>query len=390
MMFPDDDYGQFGSDADRAAEETRRRLYDSENGGYSDEDSYDSVNAGQEIDPASGYESQNRYAYQNTDEYKQARREARRPELMARAQRIAGNRMARKIGGALGSEKMFEVGKKDPEEVKAKAKKRLENKAKRVARDKIGKKIGNEALQKGFQKGLTSATKKGAQTATKSAIKTVTKGGVQAGIKGVQTGITAAGGVTGAATFGLGFIASLLLNIAISLGVSDAVDAVFALKEGDPKKAMSLAIRAVWKVFMFIVLLLVAGLLVSVGGIILGIPLLILVNLYWIAGAFWKIPQLQGLVGWEKIIIIFMDLYAFIITLTFILALCYFLCAASGLGGGGVQGMAAGAVAKVYDWWYVSEAGSVAADFCKYVNSPADLPVSDPTPVTPTPAVPGP
>lgn len=288
-----------------------------------------------------------------------------------------------------------------------------------IVADKLGSKIGNEGIRKGFESGMRTQggygklaklkgdlskyssvsnyaadkalqagkaagkkaitgaknlaqgakAAKGAQTAA-TAAKTAKAGAAAA--KGLQAATTAAGAATGVETLGIGFIVAFLLNIAISLGVSDAIDAMFKLKEGDFKEARFLAIRAGTKVGMFVVLLLSVGLIFSVVGIFLAIPILICLNAYMLLGAaFKKVAIFQGFVWWEKAIIIFLDVMAFIIMLVFILALGWYLCDETGLGSGGVTGAATGAVVKVYDWWNKTNVGSVAEDFCKYTNQPS-------------------
>ncbi len=381
----DDDLNRGASDS---VDETDSELF---------KDDYESMNAGQEIDPEtesyssnnpaggrpsnfddSGYNSPNSENYSDPEfqtQYQADRRGnliAQAKKAMKQAQAKAFRTVPKKIGEAMGDKHMFKDGS-DAGREKAKAEAR--KKARKFARDKIAKKIGDKGLATGFKKGLskeTGALAKGAakKVAGKAAAKVAAKGTAQVATKGAQTAISAAGAATGAETFGLGFLLAFLLNIAISLGVNDAVEAAFELKDGNIKQAYFLAVRAAMKVGMFIYLLLCLVSMFSIAGIFIAVPLLVFLNIYMIAGfAFKKIPQLQGLVWWEIAIIILADLFAFLILVTFIGALGWWLCNESGLGAGGVKGTVAGMIVSVYDWWNETNSGSVAADFCKYVKN---------------------
>ncbi|HEX3099595.1 MAG TPA: hypothetical protein VHQ41_01335 [Patescibacteria group bacterium] len=264
-----------------------------------------------------------------------------------------------------------------------KGRERLREFQKQKARDfaskKIGQKIGDEGMRAGFEKGLSKSasslakdkiTRKATKEVGEKAVKEVAKkAGQQAGKAAATAAVDTLGAATGVETFGLGFVLAFLLNIAISLGLNDAFDAYDAYKDGDEKQARFLAVRAAAKVGMFIYLLITFGFMISIGGIFFAVPLIILLNIYMLAGMFFKsIGVLQGLVWWEIGIVLLIDLFGFLILAAFIGALGYWLCNSSGLGSGGVTGAIAGAVASLYDWWNQSSAGSVAADFCKYVQ----------------------
>lgn len=391
-----DDTSNRGSDAGygvgKTVPETDQTL-------FNDDDGYQSLNAGQQTNPDfesynsnnpaggrpsvfedSGYDSPNYRNYSDPEfqAYQEAQRrsslidEAKRG--MKRAKAVAQRSVPKKIGEAMGDKQMF-MG--DSEKDRDLAKDKVKQKARDYLSDKIGDKIGDEAIKKGFQKGLSKGAKglakEGAKDAAKTATKAATKGAAQAGSKvaaegaiaGAEGAVDVLGAATGFETFGLGFILAILLNIAISLGVSDAVDAAFELKDGDFKKAYFLAVRGASKVGMFIVLLLSLVTVFSIGGIIFAIPILLALNIYMLLGfAFKSIPQLQGLVWWEIIIIIVVDVMAFIILMAFLGALGWYLC--SGIGGGGAVTTA---ITTVYDWWNKSNLGSVADTFCKYVNT---------------------
>lgn len=298
---------------------------------------------------------------------------------MGRGRSALGSAATKKIGSALGDENMFAD---DSSEGHGAAHELAEKKARDFASEQIGKKISNEGIKKGFEKGLSKGAKdlakegakkvgkEAAEVAVKTGAKTAAKAGSEVAVGALEGAVDVAGAATGVETFGIGFLVAFLLNIAISLGVSDAVDAGFELAAGNPKQAWFLSVRAAAKVGVFIYLLLCLISLASIAGIFIAAPLLFWINIYGLAGlAFKKIPHLQGLVWWEVAIIIIADIFAFIILMAFIGALGWYLCSQSGLGTGGVSGTIAGAVASVYDWWTKSQAGSVAADFCKYVSN---------------------
>lgn len=283
-----------------------------------------------------------------------------RKNLIEKAQQVArlsaggkGKQAMRKVGGALGDSTMFDD---DSRKGREKTKEYAKEKARDYAKEQIGKKITNEGVKKGFEKGL----EKGVSSLAKEGAK---KAAGQAAAKGLQTAVTAGGAATGFETLGLGFLISFLLNIAISLGVSDAVDAGFALKDGDVKQAMFLVVRAASKVGMFVYLVITLVFVFSIGGMIIGLPLLLLLNIYMLAGfAFPKIPHFQGLVWWEKFIVVFLDVMGLLILLAFLGALGWYLC-----GEGTISGTFMGA----YDWWNKSSTGGVAADFCQFLNTTA-------------------
>lgn len=270
------------------------------------------------------------------------------------------------IGKSLGDKQLF---MEDSQEGRDRTKEKVKQKARNYAKDKIGEKIADEGIKKGFQKGLSKGAKDLAKSGTKKLAKGATEKVAEEGVKqgaklAARGAVDIIGGATGFETFGLGFLLAFLLNIAISLGVSDAVDAAFELKDGNFKQAYFLAVRAGSKVGIFIYFLITIIFTFSIAGIFISVPLLILLNIYAALGfAFRKIPQLQGMVWWELVILAMIDVMALLIFLAFLGALGWYLC-----GQGSVGNTVIGAVAAIYDWWEKSSAGSVAADFCKYVN----------------------
>ncbi len=306
--------------------------------------------------------------------------------LMKKAKQLAGDKL-------LGDKKALED---DSPEGRERLKAIARKKAREAAKKQIGKRIGNEGIKKGFEKGLSNEAgklaKEGAQKAAKKAAKKVTEAagkriaqaGVQAGVKvGAKATTTAVVDVVGAAsgveTFGLGFVLAFLLNIAISLGMDDAMDALSeqmksanATRHGQTTEALAhqkqsvfYAVRGATKVGMFILMLIGIGMTFSVIGIFVAIPFLIFINIYMILGfGFRWMPLFQGLVWWEIIIILIVDIFAIIIALTFLAAMGWWICDQSGLGGGAVVDVAT----KVVDWWSGSTYASSVNEMCTSIK----------------------
>ncbi|HMQ01579.1 MAG TPA: hypothetical protein PKD79_00700 [Candidatus Doudnabacteria bacterium] len=239
--------------------------------------------------------------------------------------------------------------------LKEEAKKR----ARKYASDKIGSKIGDESFRRGFEKGLSKGAGDIAKDAGKSAVgkagsaakgakttATAAKGAktTATGVKGVQAAVTVAGVVSGPETLGLGFIAALLLNIAISLGIGEAIDCLVELKHGNIAKAHFHALKAIMLIVGFIFLLITAILCLTFVGAIIGIPLLILLNIYAILGAFFpNLAQLQGLSRkWMLAILVLLNLWAIGLIMLIFTAIIFGICTqttiGSMLGYGGIVG----------------------------------------------------
>lgn len=308
--------------------------------------------------------------------------------IMRRGIDRAPGRLAARIGAP---KNVVSALQDDTSQARQEVKDFAKQKARDLAKDKIGKRLAEtgikRGLEKGLEKGAGAAIKQGGKQAAKSAGKAIGKGAIKGGAKvaakgvakigtgaAVEGGVAAVGVAAGAVSFGLGFVLSILLDIAISLGINDAVDAVFELKEGNVKQATFLAIRGATKVGIFIWFLIAIVFMLSIAGVFISIPILIGLNIYMILGAipaFKGIPQLQGMVWWERVILIAIDIIAFLILAAFIGGIVYYLCSTSGLGSGGATGTLMGAVASGYDWWTGSTAGSFANDICTQVNAPA-------------------
>lgn len=243
------------------------------------------------------------------------------------------------------------------EEAKERAKK-FSNKAGQRLEQKLagkgGAKLGQAATDIGkgaraAQEARTAANvAKGAKAAANVAkgAKVAAAGAKTAavGVKGVQGAIAVAGVASGPETLGLGTVVAFLLNIAISLGISDAIDCLFEIKAGNKKKAIFHAIKAATLIVMFLYLLITLILCLSVIGLLVGAPLLLLLNIYVILGLFYPgVPQLQGLSRkWEIAIIVLLDAYAIVMVITIFAGILYGVCTqttiGSLLGYGGVIG----------------------------------------------------
>ncbi len=274
-------------------------------------------------------------------------------------------------------------------------------KAREAAKKQIGKRIGNEGIKKGFEKGLSNeasklakeGAKKAAKKVTEAAGKQLAKAGVQAGTKlgakAVTTGaVDVVGAATGVETFGLGFVLAFLLNIAISLGMDDAMDALteqmksaaairhgqFAESRAHEKQSVFYAVRGATKVGMFILMLIGIGMTFSVIGVFVAIPFLIFINIYMLLGfGFRWMPLFQGLVWWEILIILIVDIFAIVIALTFLAAMGWWICDQSGLGGGAVVDVAT----KVVDWWSGSTYASSVNEMCTSIKGIGGTSVSN-------------
>lgn len=387
------------------------------NSGLTDDDSYNSMNAGRSFqdDPDDGYQSSGRvvsdfqdseYPSMNKegmrdeefqDQYHNSRRGGLRDQAnraYKRANAVVRNKPTKWAGEKfLGDKNAF---KSDTPENREKVKEEAKKRARKYLSDKVGDKIGDEALKKGFQKGLSGGGKslakdgyntakvaareaRAAMKAAKAAKATadVAKGAraASAAAQGLKAGFSAVGVASAPETLGLGLLVSLLLNIAISLGIEDAIDMAFELKNGNLKKAKFHAEKAYMSIAMFIWLLVSIGLTFSVVGWIFGVPLLILLNLYAIIGIFFKNSgKFQGLARkWELAILIFADFVVFVIVSSFLAGLLYYICVessvASAFGGTGVIGTIASAAGSLVDWATGTEYFSTMSDICKDIKN---------------------
>lgn len=241
----------------------------------------------------------------------------------------------------LSPESLARLGEDTPENrelLKEEAKERAKQFSKRTGQQlerklasRGGAQLGEAAADLGkgarmAQEARTAATvAKGAKTAA-----TAAKGAKAAGtaVKGVQGVVAVAGVAAGPETLGLGTLAAFLLNIAISIGISDAIDMAFELKAGNFQKAKFHAIKAVYLIVMFIMLLVLGILSLTVVGIIVAAIPLLLMNVYAVLGLFFpENPFLQGLSRkWMMALLILLDIFVIIVVLTFLMAVLYGIC----------------------------------------------------------------
>lgn len=281
------------------------------------------------------------------------------------------------------------------ERVKEEAKERIRKYTKDKLEDKLGKEAGKYVGKGVRQMGKEAAKDVGknigknigkqvgkqvGKEVGKEAVKLGTRAGAQAVAKGAQVGaegiIAGAGVASAPETLGLGLLAAILLEIAMDLGLSDAVDCVFELTASanaarkmdfeaaneHRKQAKWHAQKAYTSIGAFIWLLIGLGMSLSVLGWIIGIPIILLLNVYAALGvAFPKIGWFQGMSRWwEHMILIIFDFILFVVVMTFIAGMFWWICQQSGLG----TGLFATIGAKVADWWSGGTYVSTFNDIC--------------------------
>lgn len=366
-------------------------MADSYSGDDSDDDGYESQNAGLEPndDEDSEYPTANEQGFQD-EEFQQQRQDNRFADVASRARQAAQNKLKGKIGNKVAGKLGLPENLDDTPENRERLKKVAARRARRELSKRVGDKIGDEGFKKGFQKGLSkdpsklareglqkarTAAKdaraaaqaaKGAKTAA-TAAKAAKTGATAA--KGIQAGIVAAGAASGPETLGLGFVVSLLLSIAIGLGIGDAIDCLFEIKNGNLTKARFHAYKAAMLILMFMVFLVAVISCLSVIGLFTGIPLLILLNIYTLLGlAFPSVGLLQGFSRkWEIALLLLIDLFVIIIFLTFMVAIMWYVCDMAGWVGVGTG--VGSVVAKVVDWWTGTDYATFINDTCKSITS---------------------
>jgi hypothetical protein len=325
-----------------------------------DDDAYPSVNprpSSQFED--SGYESANKDNFSDP-EFQNYYKGQQRGGLMDQARRAVKRGRAtvqrtipKKIGeDLLGDKQAFmDSSPENRERVKELAKERARN----ALSDNIGDGLG-KGFKEGIKKGAKGIAKDGLSEAGKVAkgaknVATAAKGAknVATAAEGLEGAIALVGAASGPETLGLGTIAAFLLDIAISLGIEDAVDCLFELKEGNIGKAKFHAEKAYMSVQMFVWFLIGIVFSISVTGFIIGVPIMVALTIYALLGIIFPgVGLLQGLSrNWELAILFIVDLFLFIIVLTFVAGVLWYICDQSGLGGGN----AAALISKVIDWW---------------------------------------
>ncbi len=285
-----------------------------------------------------------------------------------------------KTGGMLG--KLNKAGfspTMDREELKQQAKDYIKKEGKEEIKRYLNQRFKGEAkegVKEGVEKGAKNLVKTGAKDVVKEGTEQVVKQGAKIGADavvegGLEVGVEALGAAGALETFGITEILAQLIVIAISLGISDAIDGTIELAKGHPKEAMHYFIRAVTKIVVFVLFLLGAlifGTLIPTIGLV--IPLAA-VNVYWAAGSIPFVKELavmQGLVWWEKIGIVIMDFMVIEATILAIFVGLYLYCNPAAAVGSAVGGPLGGAVGGVID-----SATTSSDSFCTAFNNPGGV-----------------
>jgi hypothetical protein len=244
------------------------------------------------------------------------------------------NKLDQKTGGLSG--KLDRAGftpDMDREEMKQKARDYMKKEGKQEIKKVISDRIGG-GVKKGVKEGAEGLAKKGVEEAAELGTKAVVKGGAKLGTDVVVAGGLEAGAETlGAAGFAggpLGLVTEILAQfvvIAISLGISDAIDGTLALSKGHIKEATHLLMRAGTKVALFIVFVVVFIISIAVLPLVGAIIPLVLIHLYWAGSAIPFVKEMaimQGLVWWEKLLIVATDVaLLFALAITVVVGLFY-------------------------------------------------------------------
>lgn len=367
-----------------------------QNNPLTDEDSYQSNNPRQApTNDDSGYNFAN-------EKYGQ-----KDPEFQSSYQQAQKGGLAKQAGNAIGKAKsaldnIKGVAADTPENrerIKQEAKDRIKKYAKDKIKDKFGqevKDVSKDAIKKAAKETAQKAVKKvgkkvgeelgkqGAKLAVRGAAEVGGKVAAGAGSAAVSgTAATVVGGAAVASapeTLGIGLLIGLLLEIAMYLGLSDAVDCTFelgsaanALRKGDVKgaaehhkKARFHAEKASMLLLMGFLLIIAVGMTFSILGWIIGIPMLILMSFYMFAGVVFPTQgYLQGLSKKPmQIFLLLFDLLAIIIFLAFVASIFWYICETSGLGTGFFSNLAT----KAIDWWSGNEFASTFNEVCTDIS----------------------
>ncbi len=314
-------------------------------------------------------------------------------EFRKREQRGVANQAGYSLGKVKSAAQRLQDTPENREQVKEEAKDRIRKYARDRIKDKLGEEIGDlsgDALKKAAKENIKRAGKKAVskvgkevgEQAVKQGAKLAARGAAEVGGK-VAAGAAATAGAEGAIaagsiasagpTLGLGLLIGLLLEIAMYLGMSDAIDCVFelvkfqtALAKGDTeaarehhKQARFHAQRGAMLVLMGFALLiaLVLGLGIPPFGTVIGAVMMIPLTLYMISGMiFPKVGVLQGLSKkLLQILVILYDLYIIIGILLMLAAILWGVCSSFGLIKDGswysaIVGTVASVGAKLVDW----------------------------------------
>jgi len=276
----------------------------------------------------------------------------------------------KRFAGIKGTNK--EKAKKLAEEIlKEEGKKKLKGRIKKELEDylkKEGKRTAGEEVEHLANKGL----KMGVRQASQGTLKAGARGLVGAGAEGTAEaaaagaakvgatvaadvaleGVEAVGAAGNAALPVISEILAQLIVIAISLGISDAIDGAECLFKRDFEKMLFFWTRAATKIMVFVlfmVLLIICFALLPIIGVL--IPL-VLIHIYWGLGAVPFLKEMaimQGLVWWEKLLIVALDVGAlYAIGITVIVGL-FIWCNFGAVTGTGLAGFAGSVIGGAID-----------------------------------------
>lgn len=262
----------------------------------------------------------------------------------------------------------------DREELKKQARDYMKKEGKEEIKNYLNNRFKGEVKQgvkEGVEKGTKSVVKAGVKEGTEQVVKQGVKIGTDAVVEGGIEVLVEGAGAAGFAGGPLGLLTELLAQlivIAISLGISDAIDGTIELAKGHPKQALHYFIRAATKILVFVLFLLgalICGTIIPTIG--LAIPL-VAVNVYWAAGSIPFVKELaimQGLVWWEKIAIVIMDFIVIEASILAIFVGLYLYCNPAAAVGSAVGGPLGGVIGGVID-----SATTSSDSFCNAFNNP--------------------
>ncbi len=236
----------------------------------------------------------------------------------------------------------------------------LEKYGKRTATEEA-QHLANKGLKYGVRRGVTKTAKTAVKTGIESAAKTGIKAGANVGAKvgatataevGLEAGAEFLGAAGAVETFGISEILAQLIVIAISLGISDAIDGAECLLKRDYKQAFHFFLRAATKIgvfILFIVITIISFAILNIFGLLIPV---ILIDLYWSLSAIPFVQDMalaQGLVWWEKLIIVLMNLLIIFAIGLYTLMGLYIWCNIGSLAGTTVGGPVGTVIGGVID-----------------------------------------
>lgn len=224
---------------------------------------------------------------------------------------------------------------KDTEENRERLKAEAKERASKYIKEKVGDQLEKKVSREAGKKVAEQAGKKVAQKAGKVATEQAVKQGGKLAAKAAEKGIfKIAEAAAGPETLGLGTVAIWLLEVAVNLGINDAIDALFELKNGNIKKAYFHAVKAIYLIIMFVGFLVILILSITVIGLIVTIIPIILLNVYVVMGfMFPDNPALQGFSRkWEIAALFLLDIFVIIMIIAVAAGVLYGICTQTAIG----------------------------------------------------------